>query len=301
MRDIYKNNVSEKKQRLIDEFQSHPAKVGEMVYVKIENFTGDDLKYVSQRESPDFPEHYRDCLVVKSVDDNGDVVCTSTHGSKFPYGNKINVKRSNYKRYDWKVGVNPMITFKVTQGNPTDVQTLIWRFERDSRNKYFEEYGIEGGIPEINNNPYVKDKDGNKFYYQRDLVWNLLDKQRLITSIYNRLYCGSIVTYSREYEECEAILKTGEKEVAWRDLIDGKQRIDAIFAFVNNEFPDSDGNYFNDLSLSSQMEFLNCQCFSFIELKHVSDEEILKYFVALNSYGSKQTDEHLDKVRSQII
>ena len=48
-------------------------------------------------------------------------------------------------------------------------------------------------VLELNDNPFVYDKEGNRLYYQRDYVWSLKDEQLFIESIYNGIECGKIV------------------------------------------------------------------------------------------------------------
>ena len=73
-------------------------------------------------------------------------------------------------------------------------------------------------------------------------MWELKDKQLLIESIYNGINCGKIVLRDRGYNYIISELNKGNKEVAFRDVVDGKQRIGALLDFVNDKFPDLHGN-----------------------------------------------------------
>ena len=66
-------------------------------------------------------------------------------------------------------------------------------------------------------------------------------------------------------------LKTCEKnhnetDLAFKDIIDGKQRLNTIGEFLNNKFQDSHGNYFNDLSAFAQHKFTDHQLMQYAEM-----------------------------------
>jgi len=74
--------------------------------------------------------------------------------------------------------------------------------------------------------------------YQRKLVWNVEEKQRLIDSILKGLPIPLVL-----------VAEIGPGPDAPYELIDGMQRLNAIFAFIENEYPVS-GYYFNLDSLA---------------------------------------------------
>ena len=96
------------------------------------------------------------------------------------------------------------------------------------------------GIPimELNWNPCIYDEDGNKKYYQRDFVWNLENKQNRVESIYNHVDCGKILVRVFEWDEREVKASTVETNLAFHDIVDGKQRLKTIQEFLLGEFPD---------------------------------------------------------------
>ena len=71
--------------------------------------------------------------------------------------------------------------------------------------------------------------------YQRDYVWETEDKELLIDSIFNNIGIGKIVLVR---------LLNGEYG---HEILDGKQRLNAIIEFYENRFPYK-GYYYNDLS-----------------------------------------------------
>lgn len=84
---------------------------------------------------------------------------------------------------------------------------------------------------------------------------------------------------------------------AWFVLVDGKQRLDAALSFLNNEFPIFGGNYFRDYTDSPNI--VRCS-FRW----HVNDlrtrEEVLQWYLDLNSGGVVHTESELDKVRTLL-
>ena len=163
-----------------------------------------------------------------------------------------------------------------------------------------DEYKMGGVvINEVNWNPYVYNKTGEKEYYQRDFVWSIKDKQTLIDSIYNGVDCGKILVRLRSWDDLEKMAKNGEKELAFREIVDGKQRLDAIRGFIEGEYPDSNGKYYNDLSDYAQRRLVEHQLFSYAEMpKSTTDEEVIYQFLKMNFCGVPQSKQHIDFVKS---
>lgn len=159
-----------------------------------------------------------------------------------------------------------------------------------------EKLGLVGAnIVDCNFNPYVYDNLGNKYYYQRELCWSIADKQKLINSIYQGIDCGKIVVRKNTWDKVEQLFKNGETELSWYDVVDGKQRLNAIVAFINNEFPDTNGNYFKDFSKRAHLEFLQRNMlFTYCEMyEDVTDEQVIQQFLRLNITGIPQSVEHI--------
>ena len=153
-------------------------------------------------------------------------------------------------------------------------------------------------IHELNWNPYIFNKNGKKEYFQRDFCWTLKDKQLLIESIYNKVDCGKILVRLHNWHKLDELAMRGETELAFKDIIDGKQRMKTIQEFIFNEFPDIHGNYYNDLSEYSQFRFGEHQLFSYSEMpENTTDEEVIYQFLKMNFTGVPQSQEHLDFVK----
>jgi hypothetical protein len=166
------------------------------------------------------------------------------------------------------------------------------------RDKPYQINGINVG--ECNFNPYVM-IDGIKKYYQRPLVWTLEDKQNLIESIYHGIGCGSIVIKLNDWTTLQNKADDGETELFFNDVVDGKQRLNTIYEFVNNKFCDRNGYYYEQFSKRAQHLFLDHQLFAYGEIdSRVKDEDVLKQFLKVNFAGVQQSLEHIEYVKSLL-
>lgn len=207
-------------------------------------------------------------------------------------------------KYDYEIGINPFPNkswMNKVRKLDYDLEGILLQFNLIKDEIAKQQYSIEGVvIPELNNDPYVFDKDGNKQYYQRGYVWTLEDKQKLINSIYNDLSCGEIVVRERGFDWLEKQIYNGNKEVAFYDIIDGKQRLNCVSEFVNDGFTDSQGNYFSDFSKKAKRVFMQSKCFAYKVLQNATDKETLETFVNINTGGVHVSDEHLQKVSDML-
>lgn len=163
-----------------------------------------------------------------------------------------------------------------------------------------EPYQINGiKVGECNFNPFVR-INGVKKYYQRPLVWSLEDKQNLIESIYHGIGCGAILIKINDWNYLEWLAKKGETELYFNDVVDGKQRLNAIAEFTKNEFPDKAGHYYRDFAECAKHLFLDHQLFTYGEITNISDEDILKQFLKVNFAGVPQSTEHIEYVKSLL-
>lgn len=290
--------VSEKRQKLIDEKNNSPLQIGETIAVRYNALTSYFNKSRdSQSESCEIVDIIGDKITVKKKD-------SSVHKDKHVINNSDITSRDLLK-----IGANPFLE------NEGDIRPVAYSFdsilfglnilgERTELHKDIhkgeEEYKI-GGMPvkECNWNPFVYNKEGKKEYYQRPLVWSLQDKQLLIESIYQNIDCGKILVRKRGLNELEKLVAKGETELAFVDLVDGKQRLNAIKEFLEGVYPDMQGNYYGDLSYSAQRYFTSHQLFSYAEMpENTKDESVIKQFLKLNHAGVPQSKEHIEFVKS---
>lgn len=276
-----------KKEKLLKEFNERPLEAGDEVYVSVKHFRtyGEDKTVL--------------CKVVEVVGDKVKLMLDDScyHGNETVLINKSEiVKKSVYN-----IGANPFpekCWWGKLSTHQFSLDSILYRCGWDKRDRKYQTNFGEVDIDELNFNPYVFNKDGSKSYYQRGFVWELKDKQLLIESIYNGINCGKIVVRERGYEYVISELNKGNKEVAFRDIVDGKQRVGALLGFVNDEFPDLHGNYFSDLSKRAQHKFLNSDVMSYASLgEKATDEDVIETFLMVNFTGKIMSQEHIDYVK----
>ncbi|HET9241393.1 MAG TPA: DUF262 domain-containing protein [Oligoflexus sp.] len=133
--------------------------------------------------------------------------------------------------------------------------------------------------------------------YQRKLVWTLEEKQQLVDSILHGYPIPLILLATRSNDEKRIF-----------EILDGMQRLNALFSFIENRFSLKNGKYFDvgELSrakqLSDQGLFKSVKekdklldrdsCANFLEytlaiteFPGVNEEEINEIFSRINSYG----------------
>ena len=124
--------------------------------------------------------------------------------------------------------------------------------------------------------------------YQRDYVWSEEDKVQLIDSIFNNRDIGRYV-----------IVKNGYDKELYYEILDGKQRINALVDFFEDKFQYK-GKYFTELSYKDQHWF---EAFSFprAEINNNPSLELrIKIFIHINTSGKHMAQEHLEKVKGML-
>lgn len=279
--------ISERKQKLIDEFLSSPIQVGEIVVVD-KGIIVPIYKNTNKTFDATVIEVLGEDIVI-SLNDRG-------------YGRENHtIKKSDVIGRDglYKIGANPFneIGGKIRTVN-FSFDSIIFNLELSEKRRD-EEYIFDGvKCYEVNWNPFVYDKDGKKQYYQRELCWSLEDKQNLIESIYNGINLGLVLIRKRSWGEIEKMRKNGETELAFKDIVDGKQRLNAIKEFLNDEFPDKHGNYFSDLSNYAKNKMFDNQNLQYAEMdENTKDSDVIYQFLKLNFTGVPQSKEHIEFVK----
>lgn len=125
--------------------------------------------------------------------------------------------------------------------------------------------------------------------YQRKLVWNVDEKQRLIDSIRNDLPVPLILLAEPRYEGSTVY-----------EIIDGLQRLNAIFSFIENQFA-IDGEYF-DLETLGDTKYLR-DSGDLVQKEPVLSRQtclnITNYLLPVSTYRSA-SDEEVDEVFRRI-
>lgn len=125
--------------------------------------------------------------------------------------------------------------------------------------------------------------------FQRGYVWTLSDKQRLIQSIFEGKEIGKfLLLEDKTYKEYRL------------EILDGKQRINALLGFLGNEFS-YEGVFYHQLSKRDRntIDSQGVQSAS-LDINHFSRRELLEIFLNVNDSGVPQTEEHLQHVRELL-
>lgn len=270
------NNISKNKQKKIEQYINEPIKVNDLVYVlkkSLCNFYKDGVSL---------------CKII-SIDKE---IINVRHDNE-----TYKIKESDIKsKLTMYIGENPFDeTIDSTRNVAFSLSSILSSLGIiDIERENYKINGIE--VSRCNWNPYIY-KNKKKFYYQRDFVWTIKDKQLLIESIYQNIDCGKILIRKRGWKELESM--KNEKELSFNDIVDGKQRLEAIQSFINDKYKDLHGNHYSDLSEYAQRKFLEHQLFSYSEMPDNSkDEDVIKQFLKLNFTGVLQSEEHLEYVKS---
>lgn len=245
------------------------------------------------------------------IDSNGrDVNITIKRVDKYFAYYRANCRDGQEERIDLSlltqcilnVGINPMAKRNEISSVQFSIGSILSKLGLNNRRLFKDSSDSVNGIDVklCNFNPFIILDDGSKYYYQRESVWTLKNKQELISSLYNRIDCGMILILNNSYAYITEILNKGYCDISWCDILDGKQRLIAISEFVNNQFSDLSGYYWDDLSELAQREFLNQQTIRYAEINsRLTNEEILKQFLVLNYAGVPQSIEHINKIQKQ--
>ena len=281
--------MGEKKNRLIKKYLDAPFAVGDRVMVAQKYF----------KDFTNSPEK-KDIAIIKTIDGENLGIAAYVYDKE----KIVTVKAFNVEKDISQVGANPF----TENAWKRELQTINYSIESivhllyidlvKDRKERFDAWKINGiSVKETNFNPYVIDKDGNKQYYQRDYVWTLDEKRLLIDSIYKRLNCGQILVRVRSFSTLEKAMKAGDTEICFRDVVDGKQRLNTLHEFITDKFTDSNGNYFSDLSERAQWEFYDSMSFTYAEMgESATDEDVIAAFLNVNFTGVPQSKEHIEYV-----
>ena len=146
-------------------------------------------------------------------------------------------------------------------------------------------------INELDFNVYLPTKGIN---LQRELCWNNFQKEQLILSIINNRYIPKI---------CVLVGQDENYDNPIYEIIDGKQRLNAMLSFLNNEFPlhyDNNEYYFKDCSI--ELQFIiktyspSCEVGYYDERNKITDQDKIDWFKMINFGGTAQDIEHLNKL-----
>lgn len=201
--------------------------------------------------------------------------------SEYMIGNSTyKIPASMFTKNTWRIGEDPFEPEIRLNTYNQDLRTLL----------YYRDKGI-------NFDPFIIDVDGNKQYYQRGYVWTDDQKRALIDSIYKGQDIGRFILCYYTIDEMIASIEAGKQMDSF--CVDGKQRMNAIFDFVDGKFCDSYGNYWDDLSGHAQIRFEQKNISISMPYRDDVNAAFIKHiFLAVNNTGTPVSKEHIDFVKS---
>lgn len=128
-------------------------------------------------------------------------------------------------------------------------------------------------------------------FYQRGYVWEQSDKEYLIDSIFCNIKVGELIFVQADHKKAE---QTG----CLYEILDGKQRLDAIRGYYENRYP-YHGFYFNDLGPKDRHAFLDCTV-PVANLRNADEETILRCFLMVNRAGKRMDSTYLLAAESRL-
>ena len=125
--------------------------------------------------------------------------------------------------------------------------------------------------------------------YQRDLVWSMEQKLSLMDSIFNNIEIGKFTFIKHDYSP---------ERVFYYEILDGKQRLSTICEFYEDRFAYR-GKKFSELCGRDANHFTG---FPIVqgEVGEITEQQIYKLFVKMNTSGTPVSKDHLDKIKSLI-
>lgn len=130
--------------------------------------------------------------------------------------------------------------------------------------------------------------------YQRELVWTDKQKQEYILAILKQ----------RAKITPVIIEKLTEQGTVLYEILDGKQRLTALFDYIDNKYPLQTGEYFKDLS-AKDMNVITQTRVRYTRITSYNECDVpldfkLAYFLEINAMGTKITDEHIEKIENKL-
>lgn len=124
--------------------------------------------------------------------------------------------------------------------------------------------------------------------YQRDFVWTQEQKISLLDSIFSNVDIGKFT-----------FIKHGYERDLYLEILDGKQRLSTLLEFYEDRLQWR-GRKFTELSISDKHHF---ESFPIIrgECSELTEQQIYRLFVKMNTSGTPVDKFHLDKIKRLIL
>lgn len=141
------------------------------------------------------------------------------------------------------------------------------------------------------------DRNGDELIipdYQRDLVWNIENKQNLIFAIMNGTPIGEFV-FARETVDSKA--RYFHRWV----VLDGQQRMNALKEFVQDGFKDKDGRFYSEYSYREMIYlFEDFDGFTAVYIQDLPEKDQIEIYLSKNIGGVAHTEIELRKAKELL-
>lgn len=159
------------------------------------------------------------------------------------------------------------------------VVDVSWRYLSTHFYSHVKDYGLD-----VNPN------------FQRGHVWTAEQRVRYIEYILQGGKSGKDLYFNCPLWQSSLSIGPEYKD-GWYVLVDGKQRIDAVFGYLSNEFPIFGKWYHRDFKDSLDIMVATFRW-------HVNElptiEEVYDWYIGLNTGGTVHSDEEIARVQSLI-
>ena len=136
---------------------------------------------------------------------------------------------------------------------------------------------------------YLKSYNKN---LQRELVWNLMQKQQLVMSIFMDRFIPNVSVCG--------IIDQNDLDNDIYQVIDGKQRLTTMLDFIDNKFHisiDNEDFFFKDLPKEYKSKYKFYPIIADIAYdgfnNKITDDQKLEWFKRINFFGTVQDENHL--------
>lgn len=127
--------------------------------------------------------------------------------------------------------------------------------------------------------------------YQRGNVWSIDQKTALIDSIFKNVDIGKFCVIKRRWGSNPSVPETP----FMYEMLDGKQRLTAIWEFYTGRFKYKDLYYYE--MHPRDRHHLKHYSISVGETNPLTDEQKYRYFLKLNTTGTPVSEKHMNRVR----
>jgi hypothetical protein len=128
--------------------------------------------------------------------------------------------------------------------------------------------------------------------YQRDYVWEIEDKRKLIGSMLAQIDIGKFTIVKRPHSQWK-------NDDIFCEIIDGKQRLQAIVDFIEGRF-DYKGILFRYMHPQDRHYIEDCPILLAELPEETTEKQKLEHFLRVNTTGKVVSEEHLNKVRKLL-